>query len=38
MLSLKAEVYLEVAHGVAPVRENGEGLIHLESLGLQYLE
>jgi hypothetical protein len=38
MLCLGTEIQLEVAHGLATVREEGELLIHLEPLGLEYLE
>ena len=34
MLGFRAKGQLEVPHGIAPVREKGEQLIHLEPLGL----
>jgi hypothetical protein len=38
VLGLRAHTQLEVADGVAPVREEGRLLIHLVSVGPQHLE
>jgi hypothetical protein len=38
MLGFRAEVPLEIPHGVSAMREKGELLIHLEPLGLPELE